>query len=1106
MKSSAVFVSPQSSVRLTQLALAGILMLSGFCSLVYQTVWLREFRLVFGGAAPAAAAVMAVFMGGLGFGGKLFGSWVERVGRPFRFYARLEVGIALAAAASPALLGLARSLYLKTGGTAGMGLGPATCLQLLITALVLGAPCFLMGGTLPAAMKFAQHDDDPRRSTTAFFYGINIAGAVCGALLSTFWLLPTLGNHSTLTIAVLANLGIALAAWAISAVQEKEPRPQAEASGAGEDSVAAQAPAPFVLAAAFMSGFTFFVAELVWYRVSAPLLGGSVYGFGLVLCVVLAGMGTGGLLYALMLKKAEPGIAGFTLVSALQALALLVPYALGDRIAHLALILNDSLRGLGLGHMALGWAAVMSVLAFLPSLLSGVQFPLLVSLLGRGNAGVGRQLGRAYLWNTFGSITGSLLGGFILVPWLQLTGCWLLAALLVAAMSAASLGLQLRRTSSAETSASSAPVHAHTLRLSWSSGVAFALLLLSGFCALGTTGPTAMWMQSPIGYGRVTHGEFSTALSLENLQRSTRRTLVQAYDGRETSVAVVGGLQYSFLTNGKSDGSAVMDASTQVMLGLTGAILHPHPQHACVVGLGTGTTAGWLADVPGMQRVDVLELEEEIRKVARYFDPVSRNATQHPRIRNITGDAREFLLTRGQDYDLIVSEPSNPCRAGVANLYTREFYRNASQRLGPGGIFCQWVQGYEVEPDAITTVISTLRQVFAKVEVWSTQGSDMLLVCANDQAPWQLGSVRQRIQQQPMAEALRRLWKTDTAEGFFASCIASSSFCTALAATGSTINTDDMNRLEFSFARTVARGDNCALQLARAATRAGASLPHVQGALDLPRYYAERLHLPGRLWETATADLLPAEAPAEVRGLLPALRSYWRRDYAAYLAAPMPATPVLSDRVLQAYARARTGAPDAQEAIAAATPLSVVDACLLRALASHHQRQPQPILDHLSQGLDALMTSPWCDIPLLTEALGLLGPLSQLPPAVKDPRFLALFDKLDRTYPVGVARDTMLGARCEMAMRLPLPQQLAAVHSYGQPYPWQGRALALRVSAYMQAQAPGLDEAVTDLNRYLAQGGRVGGESPPFSVQLPQPTPNPMPQAQPITVGAQVGK
>ena len=87
-----------------------------------------------------------------------------------------------------------------------LGLGAATCLHLFMTARVLGLPCFLMGGTLPAAMKFAQRDDDPHRSVKAFYYGINIAGAVTGAMQSTCWLLPTLGNKGALTVAVLANL------------------------------------------------------------------------------------------------------------------------------------------------------------------------------------------------------------------------------------------------------------------------------------------------------------------------------------------------------------------------------------------------------------------------------------------------------------------------------------------------------------------------------------------------------------------------------------------------------------------------------------------------------------------------------------------------------------------------------------------------------------------------------------------------------------------------------------------------------------------------------------------------------------------------------------
>lgn len=1082
--------------RATRTALASILVLSGFCSLVYQTVWLREFRLVFGGAAPAAAAVMAVFMAGLGFGGKFFGAWVDRVARPLRFYARLEVGISLAAIASPLMLALARMLYLKTGGTAGMGLTAATFLQLLMTALVLGLPCFLMGGTLPVAMKFAQRDDDPRRSTTAFFYGINIAGAVSGAALSTFWLLPSFGNNGALTVAVIANLVIALAAGVISYVQEKSDQEViVEAEPECQELVSAKAPVPFVLAAAFMSGFTFFVIELIWYRISTPLLGGSVYGFGLVLCVVLGGMGLGGLLYALILKRAEPSVSGFTLVSALQALAVLVPFALGDRVAHMALVLNTSLRGLGLTELALGWVVIMSVLAFLPSVLSGIQLPLLVSLLGRGNAGVGHQLGRAYLWNTFGSITGSLLGGFFLVPALGMTNCWVVVAMLIAAMSMASLWIQFRQSRAQSVS---------VWEIFGGSRTALAALGACGFCAFAVVGPTAVWQHTPIGYGRV-RGDVGTALGLETWQRSVRRNLVAAYDGRETSVAVVSGAQYAFLTNGKSDGSAVGDGATQVMLGIVGAVLHPNPQNACVVGLGTGTTAGWLADVPGIKRVDVLELEEEIRKVAEFFDPVSRNAMQHPRVNNITGDAREFLLTKGENYDLIVSEPSNPCRAGVANLYTREFYQNASERLNEDGIFCQWLQGYEVEPETITTVISTLHQVFPKVEVWATQTVDMLLICSKDDKPWQVESLRRRIQLDPMKEALNRFWQTDTVEGFLAGCMANSDYCAALAAPGQRrVNTDDMNRLEFSFARSVAKNTNCSYDLTKAATRAGCQMPKIDREIDSALYLAERAHVPGRLWKSATADVLPADAPKVLRERVNSLKSFWNQRYADYLASPAPVVSVLADRLLAAHAKARMGAvdADADAAITAVQAYWPVDAAFLRAVAASVRHQGGDVLAHIFTGLQLLQKSPWCRTELVAEALDILPVMARDPAIRSDPRFVAIFDELAADYPVAVAQSSRMGTRCEMALHLPVAKQLKAVESLGQPYPWEGRALVLRANAFMQSDHRDFPIALEEMNRFLDQGGKIGGESPPFVVTVKTVRPPLAPSPDPMAIGA----
>src|SRR5205085_3692804 len=139
------------------------------------------------------------------------------------------------------------------------------------------------------------------------------------------------------------------------------------------------------------------------------------------------------------------------------------------------------------------------------------------------------------------------------------------------------------------------------------------------------------------------------------------------------------------------------DAGTQVMCGLVGAALHPQPQSAMVIGLGTGSTAGWLAAVPTMQRVDAVELEASILKVAEACAPVNHDALHNPKLHVTIGDGREILLTTKNKYDLIVSEPSNPYRAGVAGLFTSEFYRSIKQRLNARGMFLQWMQTYDID-------------------------------------------------------------------------------------------------------------------------------------------------------------------------------------------------------------------------------------------------------------------------------------------------------------------------------------------------------------------------------------------------------------------------
>ena len=163
--------------------------------------------------------------------------------------------------------------------------------------------------------------------------------------------------------------------------------------------------------------------------------------------------------------------------------------------------------------------------------------------------------------------------------------------------------------------------------------------------------------------------------------------------------------------------------------GLVAAIAHPEPTRALVVGLGTGSSAGWLADVPTIERVDVVELEPAILEVARVCAPVNRNVLERDDVRVIIADGREIVRTIRDRYDVVFSEPSHPYRAGIASLYTREFYESVAERLTERGIFVQWVQAYEIDAQTLRTIYATLRSVFVHVDSWIGNPCDLLLVC-----------------------------------------------------------------------------------------------------------------------------------------------------------------------------------------------------------------------------------------------------------------------------------------------------------------------------------------------------------------------------------------
>ena len=1042
----------ERSARMRSCLIAILLFGSGMCALIYQTVWLREFRLIFGGSTAASAAVLAIFMGGLGLGGIVLGKRADKKARPLKFYAHLEFLIAAAAALSPLLLFLVRAAYLWLGGSATLGNGLATLLRLVLSALVLGPATFLMGGTLPAAARAIETDLDEGRRRLAFVYAANTLGAVIGVLLATFFLLEEIGNKNTLWLGCLANAVIASAALVVSRFGRhtaKQPVACHENSGVKNQ----VAPLSLVLGAAAITGFVFLLMELVWYRMMTPLLGGTTFTFGLILATALFGIGLGGWAYTWFYRERRPTIRDFGLTCALEAFFLAAPFAMGDRVAVYALLLRP-FSTLGFYGDIFAWTQITTLVVLPASIAAGAQFPLLIALLGRGRDKVGAHTGLAYAFNTSGAIAGSLAGGFGLLPVLSATGVWKFSVIALVILAIASWIFSYRI--DARVSALITPV----------------LLTVTALLMLLARGPTAAWRQSPIGAGRADEQLVMDQNRKEEFRRELRSSILFQQDGTESSLGVLVQNGVMFLINGKSDGNAIMDASTQVMVGLLGAILQPKATRSLVVGLGTGSTAGWLGDIPLMERVDVVELERAVTKVADLCAPVNRNVLKNPKVHLTFGDAREMLLTTQEQYDLIVSEPSNPYRAGVASLYTKEYYRAAAARLRQGGLFVQFVQAYEVDNATIRTIYATFASAFPNVETWQTNMADLVLVGSKDPISYNAQDLRRRIGEPPFNAALANVWRVTDLEGFFAHYVANNSFAEAMAGNPkSVVNTDDQNLIEFGFARTVGKTiANKIPELREAAHRRACDRPAVvEGEVDWGRVddqnaemdsYVGVARFPPFSFLNEEQRLRLAAKTAYLANNLPQALELWRKQ------ARDPET--LTELEMMADILAWSGDEGAIKYIERLNELNRTEASMLLACVRFRQQRFVEATQALESAFISCRTDPWVMFSIFKGGFAVAKSM-----AFQDQSgslALPLYRALEKPFSVY----TLDSERCRTVILMALcvdhgfgEDTRKAVAAFEPDALWDRRFLEIRRNCYRALGDPLAPKAERDLLQFL---------------------------------------
>ncbi|GMU62506.1 MAG: hypothetical protein AMXMBFR34_42690 [Myxococcaceae bacterium] len=714
-----------------------LLFLSGFTGLVYEFTWSKRLANLLGSSGHAHAIVLATFMGGLACGAWLFGRTADRARRPLVVYGALELGVGAWALLFPKALDALSGVYLALAP--GLEGAPKTAARLLLAAGALVVPTLLMGGTLPAMTRHLTQRLGAARRELSVLYAVNSLGASVGCLLAGMLLVPVSGLTTSERAAALVNLALGAAAvlWGLrgpvhSSAPEEEQGAQARVYG--------KAAVRAALLGTALAGFTAMLYEITWIRVLAVVIGGTSYAFTLILTAFIFGIASGS--FWLSTRPDVDALRTFGRLQALLVVSVCLALPFYARLPYVFLELNALLS-----HGPQTWLLYQLLTFFFcgavliaPTFLFGASFPAAARVAVRAVDRVGGQLGTVYLWNTVGTVLGSLLGGLWLLPAIGLEGNFLVG--LVCNLAAAGAVAWVVGGESG------------TARARRLVPVAVGLVAVMGWAAA-----TKGWAQAVASSGRYREWNRSFPSYADFRRQVEERSTVRFYQDDVFASVLVGeqeGDRRYLRINGKVDGSNGSDIDTQILAAHLGVLAHPgEVKKVLLVGVGAGITAGSLLAHP-LERLDVVEISPAVIDAAKLFAPDNRNALADPRCHVFVEDARTFLTLSQERYDLIVSVPSNPWVSGVSGLFSQDFFRVARERLAPGGRIVQWIHTYESSEAMVKLVVRTLRDSFEHGTTW-VGPDDLVLIASREPQAFDVERMRQRMSQPEVAADLARL-------------------------------------------------------------------------------------------------------------------------------------------------------------------------------------------------------------------------------------------------------------------------------------------------------------------------------------------------------------
>ncbi|MCE5230364.1 fused MFS/spermidine synthase [bacterium] len=721
---------------------------SGAAGLIYEVVWNRVLLDTFGSGLYAVTAVVAAFMAGLALGAWLLGSLGDRMGRPLRLYGALELGVALCGLAAPFVLHRVALIDQPAYRVFGQNFAALTAVRFAVAFGLLMIPTTLMGATLPVMARFMIRQRDHLGLHVGGLYATNTFGAVVGTFSAGFFLIAWLGLQNTDFFAASLNTIIGLCALLLSLAIERQPMPTLKVPAVAEK---AEAGAPsldvvrWVLMTALISGVVALAAQILWSRAlifSFVHLKNTTYAFTAMLTVFLAGLALGSALVGLFVDSQKNPLRLYGMLLTLLGISMMLSIVILYRHAE-GMLLGNELDAIG---QHINWPlaianVMMQSLGVLgiPTLLMGMAFPVaarVVTQMGR----VGTDVGRLYALNTIGSILGSLLAAFAIIPTLGLTGGLIMLGLVDTAIGLATMW----RAGQART---------HMIVLG---PIALAMAGFAGFLTISTGGlqkfetkldTMPFYMEGPLATVSVVKnnidestifvdavGVAGTDPILQTDQKSLAHVPMMLLENPKAALTVgfgSGGCSYSLnlhdalkkvhcveICNTVLRASPYLGKANHLFFARTlpTDLIRPGMMLAQTAVKRDGSTLYKASTILSEGQLDTLK-KDGGEPGYMIGDPLEFSGLSE-KYHVILDDARAYLRYTNEKYDFIATDCTDLRYKSNANLYDLEYFQACRGALTPEGIVVVWMPLGGLDPEIFRTCLRTFYRVFPDMGIF----------------------------------------------------------------------------------------------------------------------------------------------------------------------------------------------------------------------------------------------------------------------------------------------------------------------------------------------------------------------------------------------------